>query len=296
MSVQRIATLVFGLAVLVFIAAIFWSLHTYGVAGQAFLSKGLRPPGAIRCLVGIAEICGQLRDAAAQKGAVPYHPALFWIGPILAIVSLVMNALWGGDRAAAHALQRMLIPVDRVSTFVGHAFAWCVVALTLAVSYEVFSRYLFGRPTTWVFDASYFLYGAQFLMAGAYALCRNGHVRGDFLYRAWRPRTQAGVDLVLYFLFFFPGIMAFIYAGYGYAAQSWMTHEHSAFSPAGPPIYHYKTLIPATGILLLLQGIVEVIRCLVCLRTGAWPKRLHDVEELENVILQQHQAQAKATP
>ncbi len=133
-----------------------------------------------------------------------------------------------------------------------------------------------------------FLYGTLFIMAGAYALSRNAHVRGDFLYRAWQPKTQARMDLLLYFLFFFPGIIAFIYSGYGFAAQSWVSHEHSAYSPDGPPIYHYKTLIPVTGVLLLLQGVVEVIRCLVCLRTGAWPQRLHDVEELEKVILEQH--------
>ena len=120
----------------------------------------------------------------------------------------------------------------------------------------------FRAPTTWAFDASYILYGALFIMAGAYALSRNAHVRGDFLYRAWPPRRQALMDLVLYFLFFFPGIIAFIYSGYGFAAQSWMTHEHSAYSPDGLPVYQYKTLIPATGVLLLLQGIVEVIRCI----------------------------------
>jgi TRAP-type mannitol/chloroaromatic compound transport system permease small subunit len=168
-------------------------------------------------------------------------------------------------------------------------FAWCIVILTFAVSYEVFSRYVIGRPTTWAYDASYILYGALFIMAGAYALCRNGHVRGDFLYRTWRPRVQAGMDLVLYFLFFFPGILAFIYSGYSFAAQSWMSHEHSAYSPDGPAIYPFKTLIPMTGVLLLLQGIVEVVRCLACLRSGVWPQRLHDVEELEKVILEQHQ-------
>jgi TRAP-type mannitol/chloroaromatic compound transport system permease small subunit len=127
----------------------------------------------------------------------------------------------------------------------------------------------------------------MFMTAGAYALCRNGHVRGDFLYRGWSPRTQARMDLLLHFLFFFPGILAFIYSGYGFAAQAWMTNEHSANSPDGPAIYPLKTLIPVTGVLLLLQGTVEVIRCLACIRTGSWPSRLHDVEELEKVILEQ---------
>ena len=194
---------------------------------------------------------------------------MFWAGVAAVIASFVVNLLprvpsepWG------IRLQRLLLPVDRVSTFVGQFFAWSIVLLTFAVSYEVFSRYVLGRPTDWAFDASYILYGTLFIMAGAYALSRNAHVRGDFLYRAWRPRTQAWMDLVLYFLFFFPGIIAFIYSGYGFAAQSWFSHEHSAYSPAGPPIYHYKTLIPVTGVLLLLQGIVEVVRCLVCITHG----------------------------
>ena len=145
----------------------------------------------------------------------------------------------------------------------------------------MFARYLFGRPTDWAFDASYMLYGTLFMMAGAYALSRNSHVRGDFVYRGWSPRVQASFDLVLYFLFFFPAMLAFIYAGFGFAKLSWMMNEHSSASPNGPPVYHFKALIPITGCLMVLQGSVEVIRCLMCIRTGEWPQRLHDVEELE---------------
>jgi TRAP-type mannitol/chloroaromatic compound transport system permease small subunit len=230
-----------------------------------------------------------MNEAVAAKGVVPYMPLLFWAGIAIYVASLVLNFRYGasgpGEDGASARMQRLLIPVDRVSTFVGKAFAWSIVLLTFAISYEVFSRYAFGRPTSWAFDASYILYGALFIMAGAYALSRNGHVRGDFLYRTWRPRVQAGMDLLLYFVAFFPGILAFIYSGYAFSAQSFVTNEHSAYSPAGPPIYHYKMLIPMTGILLLLQGIVEVIRCIACLRTGVWPQRLNDVEELEKVIL-----------
>lgn len=185
-------------------------------------------------------------------------------------------------------MQRFLIFADQVSTWVGKTFAWSIVVLTLAVSYEVFSRYLLGRPTTWAYDISYILYGTLFMMAGAYALSRNSHVRGDFLYRQWKPRTQASLDLVLYFIFFLPGVLAFIYSGYGFAKLSWMMNEHSSFSPAGPPIYPFKALIPVAGCLLLLQGIAEIIRCVITIRTGTWPQRLHDVEELERVILEQH--------
>lgn len=188
-------------------------------------------------------------------------------------------------------MQRLLILVDQISTWVGHAFAWCILILTFAVSYEVFSRYVLKHPTNWAYDTAYILYGTLFMMAGAYALSRNAHVRGDFLYRTWPPRVQAGLDLLLYFLFFFPGILALVYSGYGFAKLSWMMHEHSSATPNGPPIYPFKTLIPIAGALLALQGIAEVIRCVICLRTGKWPRRLHDVEELEKVIIEQHQTE-----
>lgn len=292
MSVQRVATFTLGLGVLIIMAAVYWSLHTYGTAGTQVIAKGLRPPTVIHCLYGSGGDCDLMDEAARDKGDIPYSPLLFWAGVAIFIGSLAFNALRGvrGDveDTAAARMQRILIPVDRISTFVGKVFAWSIVLLTFAISYEVFSRYAFGRPTTWAFDASYILYGALFIMAGAYALSRNGHVRGDFLYRTWRPRVQATVDFVLYFVAFFPGILAFIYSGYAFAAQSFVMNEHSAYSPAGPPIYHYKMLIPMTGILLLLQGIVEVVRCLICLRTGAWPPRLHDVEELEKVLQDQY--------
>ena len=260
-------------------------------------AKGLRPANSFHCLMSFGGTCDLLSAAHAEKGSTAYSPLVFWAGVIASHRQLRASSqtTHGPGEAWSARLQRLLIPVDQVSTFVGQVFAWCILLLTLAVSYEVFSRYVLGAPTDWAFDASYILYGALFIMAGAYALSRNAHVRGDFLYRSWQPKTQAGMDLVLYFLFFFPGIIAFIYSGYGFAAQSWVTHEHSAYSPAGPPVYHYKTLIPVTGIFLLLQGVVEVIRCLICLRTGDWPQRLHDVEELEKVILEQH-ADAEAKP
>jgi TRAP-type mannitol/chloroaromatic compound transport system permease small subunit len=183
-------------------------------------------------------------------------------------------------------MDRLLFTVDEISTWVGKTAGWCILVLTFTTSYEVFMRYLFLAPTEWAFDASYMLYGTLFMLAGAYTLARNGHVRGDFIYRAWPARRQATFDLVLYFLFFFPGMLAFIYAGYGYAKLSWMMNEHSAASPNGPPVYHFKALIPITGVLMVMQGVVESIRCIQCIRTGEWPQRLHDVEELEKIVLE----------
>lgn len=177
-------------------------------------------------------------------------------------------------------MQSVLLGVDRLNAFIGKLFAWCIVILTLAISYEVFRRYVLHDPTTWAYDVSLMLYGALFMMAGAYTLSRNGHVRGDFIYRKWAPATQAKVDLVLYFLFYFPGILALIYSGWNYFYLSYLLNEHSSFSPEGPVIWPFKALIPITGVMMLLQGVVEVVRCVICIRTGDWPQRLHDVEEM----------------
>jgi TRAP-type mannitol/chloroaromatic compound transport system permease small subunit len=187
-------------------------------------------------------------------------------------------------------INRFIYGVDQISKSVGHAFAWCIVILTLGTCYEVFMRYALGRPTAWAFDMSYTMYGAMFFMAGAYALSRGGHVRCDMFYRLWRPRTQAGVELVLYILFFFPGILALVYAGWGYGIASMKILEVSVNSPAGVPIWPLKMLIPFGAVLLALQGVAEVLRCLQCLRDDSWPPRLHDVEELEKQLIAEHAA------
>jgi TRAP-type mannitol/chloroaromatic compound transport system permease small subunit len=189
-------------------------------------------------------------------------------------------------------MTRFLFFIDSLSLWVGKAFAWLILVLTLGVSYEVFVRYALRAPTTWAFDFSYITYGALFLMAGAYTLSRNGHVRADVVYRLWKPRTQASADLVLYIIFFLPAVLAFMYAGWNYAEMSIRFREVSIFSPAGVPVFPLKTLIPVTGFLLFLQGIAEIIRCIICIRVGEWPQRLHDVEEMESVILQEQRLHA----
>lgn len=188
----------------------------------------------------------------------------------------------------------LLHGIDNLSTAVGHQTSWTIVVLTFAVCYEVIARYAFHAPTSWAYDVSYMLYGSLFMLAGAYALARNGHVRGDFLYRAWEPRRQAKVDLILYFLFFFPGILALIYSGWDYAKLAYLLNERSSSTPDGPIIWPFKALIPVVGVLMLLQGIVEVIRCIECIRTGEWPARAHDVEELEKIILEEAAAKQAA--
>jgi TRAP-type mannitol/chloroaromatic compound transport system permease small subunit len=178
-------------------------------------------------------------------------------------------------------MQKLLLTVDKLSTFVGQAFSWLIVSLTFMISWEVFSRYALDHPHAWAFDAMIMQYGTLFMMAGAYTLAKNGHVRGDVLYSFFMPRTQATIDLILFIVFFIPGVFALTYAGYAYAAESWRMLEHSSITSEGPPIYPFKTMMPLAGAFLLLQGIIEIIRCVICIRQGEWPSREVDVEEVD---------------
>lgn len=178
-------------------------------------------------------------------------------------------------------MNRFLFVIDRISAFAGKAAAWAILLLTLVVAYDVVARYVFNRPTQWGFDVAYMLYAVLFMMAGAYTLSRNGHVRGDVLYRFLSPRIQASLDLALYLVFFVPGILALAWFGIGFAQDSWAILERSQTSASDIPLYPLKAIIPLAGALLLLQGFAEIARCVVCLRNGQWPPRLHDVEEID---------------
>lgn len=190
-------------------------------------------------------------------------------------------------------LNRFVYAVDQLSKTVGHAFAWLIVILMLGTCYEVFVRYVLNNPTSWAFDMSYIVYGGLFLMAGAYTLSRNGHVRGDVLYRLWPPRVQASVELTLYVLFFFPGVISLMIAGWAYGYDAFKLREVSVNSPVGVPVWQLKMLIPFAGFFLTLQGLAEMMRCVQCVREGRWAPRLHDVEELEDAIAAEHAAKAK---
>ena len=178
-------------------------------------------------------------------------------------------------------MQKLLLTIDKMSTFVGQSFSWLIVALTFFITWEVFSRYVLDAPHPYAFDVMIMMYGTLFMMAGAYTLAKNGHVRGDVLYGFFPPRLQAGLDLTLYLLFFIPGVVAFVWAGYTYAGESWAINEHSNVTADGPPVYPFKTVIPIAGAFLLAQGIVEIVRCIICLRQGWWPSREEDVEEVD---------------
>lgn len=192
-------------------------------------------------------------------------------------------------------MKSFILAVDKLSTWVGHAFAWCIIAMTFGVGYEVFVRKVLNNPTAWSFDLSYMMYGTLFMMGGAYTLSRDGHVRGDVLFRRWRPRTQAGVELALYLLFFFPAMVGLIVAGWDFASQSIGYREVSVSSPANVPIFQFKLVIPAAGLLMLVQGLAQVARCIVCLRTGSWMERIADVEETETMLLHQAEDHAEVT-
>ncbi len=178
-------------------------------------------------------------------------------------------------------MQKVLLTIDKVSTFVGHTFSWLIISLTFMITWEVVSRYAFDNPHPWAFDVMIMMYGALFMMAGAYTLSKNGHVRGDVLYGFFSPRVQASLDLLLYFLFFIPGVFALAWAGYNFAGDSWAINEHSNVTADGPPVYPFKMVLPLSGAFLLLQGVVEIIRCVICIRQGEWPSREHDVEEVD---------------
>jgi TRAP-type mannitol/chloroaromatic compound transport system permease small subunit len=184
------------------------------------------------------------------------------------------------------AAERFIRTVDQISYWSGKAFAWLIVALTFVVSIEVFKRYILNAPTAWIYDFNSMLYGTLFMMCGAYTLAAGGHVRADFVYLYMKPRQQATLDLLLYFLFFIPCMLGLIYAGSGFAVDSWRIGEHSTVTAEGPPVYHFKFVIPIAGALVMLQGVAEIVRCLVCLRTGTWPARLSDVEEIDVIDTQ----------
>jgi TRAP-type mannitol/chloroaromatic compound transport system permease small subunit len=179
------------------------------------------------------------------------------------------------------SVQRFLYAVDEISTWVGKLFAWLIIVLMAVVCIEVFKRYILNAPTAWIFDAENMIYGTLFMMCGAYTLAQNAHVRGDFLYSSMRPRTQASLDLVLYILFFIPGIVALIYSGWIFAVESWSINEHSNVTADGPPVWQFKFIIPLAGCMVMLQGLAEIVRCVVCLRIGEWPERLKDVAEID---------------
>lgn len=178
---------------------------------------------------------------------------------------------------------------DNLSAWFGKTFAWLIVLMTVGTGYEVFVRYVLNSPTAWALDVSFIMYGTLFMMGGAYTLSRGGHVRGDFLYRLWQPKTQGKVDLVLYLIFFYPGVVALVLSGWKYASRSWGYSEVSINSPAGIPIYQFKTVMVAAGLLLFVQGIAQIMRCIHAIRTNEWIKADEDVLETEDILIQQAQ-------
>ena len=243
-----------------------------------------------------------LTIAASVTGLLTLILFLFWIGDFqtdlrgmmgIGLWLVIIAALLMVVAALAFRLDPFLHFVDELSVWTGTTFAWTIIILTFGVSYEVFVRYALRAPTSWAYDISYMMYGSLFLMAGAYTLANNGHVRADVIYRLWPVRVQATVDLVLFILFYFPGVTALIYSGFIFARMSYMFTESSVFSPAGVPIYQLKALIPLAGIFLFLQGISEIVRCVRAIRTGVWPTRLQDIDEVESALQHFHEDHEK---
>ncbi len=281
------------------ILAIGVGLGLYGLVlawfGQALLDHPFAARGPLLTLAGVLGVAaGALAIAApAFAGLLLVVVATCWFGfgflfadgatlwvyiPLaLSIIAIVLAFRVAGA-------SEVLTASDRMSIWVGKLAALTIVILTVVVCYEVFMRYVLRMPTRWGYDAGYMLYGAGFILAGAYALAQNSHVRADVIYRFWPPRVQASVDMVLFLLFFFPAAFFFIYQGYLFAERSWMMREFSSASPFNIPVYHYKTLIPIAGMLLFVQGIAELIRAGLCLRDGQWPPRVSDVAEIDEQV------------
>jgi TRAP-type mannitol/chloroaromatic compound transport system permease small subunit len=178
---------------------------------------------------------------------------------------------------------------DQFVVWIGRSFAWGIFILTAAVMYEVIMRYFFNAPTLWAFDFTIQMYGAVFMMGGASAMSTKTHVKADMYYNRLSEKGQAILDLILFICFYAPGVFALTYAGYFYAKKAWIVHETSWNSPAQIQIYFSKSLIPIAGLLLLIIGISEVFRCIICIKTGKWPERIDDVEETEKMILRKIQ-------
>ena len=180
---------------------------------------------------------------------------------------------------------------DNLSTSMGKAFSWCIVILMGGTCYEVTMAYIFNKPTLWNFDFSMQMYGAILMMSGAYCLATESHVRGDVIYRLFKPKTQGWIDLTLYFIFFFPGVIALAFYGYDYATLAWKIKETSWSSPAQIQIYMAKSLIPAAGVLLTIQGVAEVFRSVICIKTGHWPSRMVVAEETEQILMKKAESE-----
>ncbi len=174
--------------------------------------------------------------------------------------------------------------IESLNIWIGRAFGWCILILTLSVSYEVFVRYVLNAPTVWAFDMMVQMYGALFLMAGPYALAQDAHVRADVIHRLLSVRWQARIDFVLYVFFFFPGMLALFWFGMEIASDSWRYQEVSWNSPARIQIYFFKTLIPLAGALLILQGVSECMRCFLAMKSGSWLPRMEDARETEDLL------------
>jgi TRAP-type mannitol/chloroaromatic compound transport system permease small subunit len=158
-------------------------------------------------------------------------------------------------------VDRLVAAIDASSTATGWLAGWLILPMTLAVFYEVVARYAFNAPTIWAYDVTYMLYGAQFMLAAAYTLLKGGHIRTDVFYERWSPRRRAIVDMICYLLFFFPGLAFILYASGVEAWHAWRVGERSDWTPWRPILYPLKAMIPLSTLLLILQGVAEVIRC-----------------------------------
>ncbi len=164
---------------------------------------------------------------------------------------------------------RVIRTIDSFSKWSGRLFSFLAVPMMGALVYEVGSRYLLKAPTVWAYDITYMTYGSLFMLGAAYALHRKAHVRTDLIYRLLSVRTQALIDGVLYFTLFFPGMAFFLVKGWESFAYSWFLKE-KAMGAWAPPLYPFKAVIPLAALLLIIQGVAELMKCIHAYRRGEW--------------------------
>jgi TRAP-type mannitol/chloroaromatic compound transport system permease small subunit len=164
-----------------------------------------------------------------------------------------------------------IVNIDKFSKWVGNVVCWILMPLIFAMTYEVLARKLFLAPTIWAYDISRFLYGALFMLGAAYALSKGVHIRADFLYRSFKTKNQGKIDFWLYLLFYFPGLLVFLYMTIGFVGESIQRGEKGMDTTWMPYMWPIKSCLLIGIVFLLIQGISELFKSYWAATRGKWP-------------------------
>ncbi|MGD9671387.1 MAG: TRAP transporter small permease subunit [Hyphomicrobiaceae bacterium] len=172
------------------------------------------------------------------------------------------------ENNSSNGLVRLVHLIDKVALWSGSIVSWLIIPMVCALVYEVVARYFFNAPTIWAYDVTFITYGTFFMLGAAYTLQRNGHIRTDSFYAYWPVEKQGLVDTICYLVFFFPPLLIFLFVTWDYFLVSYMRGERSVTSPWLPPIWPLKAVLPLSCLLLLTQGVAEILRSIHAWRTG----------------------------